>query len=382
MRDLAARRLARLGEASHRLAAVAAVIRRPFDFTLLREAAGLSNDETAARVDELIRRGVLGVSGEKLDFTHDRLREVAYEEIVPPLRPALHAAVARALAQRSGDDETLALNLAFHHRGMGAWQEAADGFQRAGRRALARAAFRTAAADLEQALTMLERLPETPARMAQGVDLRLDLRQALVPLHDATRIRTVRAEAEAIAARVGDRRRGAWVTAYRAYALMIAGDPARAEESARRAAEIGQSGPDDRLVVYAEHCLAFVAYASGDFRGAVALARPHVRRRERSRRRRSPSARGSTTGSASSSPPARWPPSPCSSTTPRPRARRPSARSRSAATATSPSRRPPSPPRSVSRRRGSGGSTRDSRSWNGRPPTRRRRRSRTLSPIA
>src|SRR5262249_24757047 len=58
VRDLNVHRLERLGERSHRLLAVAAVVGRPFDFALLQRAADLGEGEAAEGVEELVRHRV------------------------------------------------------------------------------------------------------------------------------------------------------------------------------------------------------------------------------------------------------------------------------------------------------------------------------------
>lgn len=60
------------------LADVASVIGREFEFPLLHRASTLDESEGASGVEELLRRGVLHGVGERFDFTHDRIREVAY----------------------------------------------------------------------------------------------------------------------------------------------------------------------------------------------------------------------------------------------------------------------------------------------------------------
>ena len=70
-------RLDRLGEVSRLLVAIAAIIGRDFDFALLQRAAGLDEGQAAEGVEELVRRGVLRAVGERFQFAHDWMREVA-----------------------------------------------------------------------------------------------------------------------------------------------------------------------------------------------------------------------------------------------------------------------------------------------------------------
>jgi len=102
--DLVVHRLNRLSERGRRLAAVAAVIGREFEFTLLARAAQLEDAEAAAGVEELIRRRILYGTGERLDFRHDCIREVAYRELPPATRPVWHRHVAEAIEAVAADN--------------------------------------------------------------------------------------------------------------------------------------------------------------------------------------------------------------------------------------------------------------------------------------
>ena len=91
------RRLERLAEGSRSLLGVTAVIGREFDFELLRRAAGFEEEATAQGVEELVRRRLLTTIGDRLDFTHHRIREVAYGELPPWRRRRLHRRVAETI---------------------------------------------------------------------------------------------------------------------------------------------------------------------------------------------------------------------------------------------------------------------------------------------
>ena len=97
VRDLVLARLERLAEGSRRLAAVASVIGRDFSFALLERSAALGVAETAEGVEELVRRRLISVTGERFDFTHGHIRRVVYDELLASRRRAIHAAVGAAL---------------------------------------------------------------------------------------------------------------------------------------------------------------------------------------------------------------------------------------------------------------------------------------------
>src|SRR3989449_734954 len=97
VRRVVAGRLERLSDRGRHLASVAAVVGREFDFALLQRAAGLDERHAAEGVEELVRRRVLHGLGEQLDFTHEWIREVAYNELLHQRRKRLHVLVAKAL---------------------------------------------------------------------------------------------------------------------------------------------------------------------------------------------------------------------------------------------------------------------------------------------
>jgi hypothetical protein len=147
VRDIIAARLDRLSRRGRDLAALASVIGREFDFALLERAAGRDGRKTAATVEELVARHILHAVDERLDFTHDRIREVASQRLLAPRRRLLHAAVAHAV------EEVYANDLAPHYAALsrhcqeGAlWDKAHTYLRTAGTVAAARAAHREAVA--------------------------------------------------------------------------------------------------------------------------------------------------------------------------------------------------------------------------------------------
>jgi DNA-binding SARP family transcriptional activator len=208
VREVIGARLDRLSDRGRRLAAVASVIGREFDFPLLDRTTELSAAETAEGVEELVARRVLHVVGERLDFTHDRIREVAYEGILPPLRKRLHEATARAIEALHGANlATYALALGRHYYASEVWDAAARYLAQAGAAAAARAAHLEATVCFEQAIDALRRLPPRRETVEQAIDLRFELRQSCVPLRDHARALDHARQAASEANSIGDRTR-------------------------------------------------------------------------------------------------------------------------------------------------------------------------------
>jgi predicted ATPase len=161
VRDVIASRLERVSERARKLVALASVIGRDFDFILLDRAAELGTRATAEAVEELVGRRILHAVGERLDFTHDRIREVAYDQLIAPSQRLQHAAVAQAIEEVYRDQlESHCGALGRHYRRAGSWEKAALYLHQAGLVAAKHAAHRHATTCFEQALEALQHLPD------------------------------------------------------------------------------------------------------------------------------------------------------------------------------------------------------------------------------
>jgi tetratricopeptide (TPR) repeat protein len=122
----------------------------------------------------------------------------------------------------------------------------------------------------EQGLEALTHLPEERATHEQAIDLRLDMRQALVPLGEFPRILDHLSEAEAIAKVLGDKRRMARILSWMAYSYFFTlGDHQRAIETGQRALELGRALDDASLQVVATFYLAYPHQQRGEYQQAV-----------------------------------------------------------------------------------------------------------------
>ena len=157
VRELVAGRLGRLSGGARDVAAVAAVIGREFDFALLERATRLGDDATAAAVEELVSRRVLHVVGERLDFTHERLRHGVSDALLQLRRRLLHGQVAEAIESLYADDlDPHFAPLASHYTAREAWAKAVEYLVRFARKAARSFAHADAVAALQAALGYLE----------------------------------------------------------------------------------------------------------------------------------------------------------------------------------------------------------------------------------
>jgi tetratricopeptide (TPR) repeat protein len=277
VREVIVGRLARLTERGRRMAGVASVIGRECDFSVLSEVAGISTGEAAEGVEDLVARRILHAVGERLDFTHERIREVAYDLVLPAHRKLLHRAVAGALEPHAADDPAAqALALGRHYAAAEAWDRAWPYLAQAGTRAAGRYAHREAIACFEQALGALSQLRATPELIERIIDLRIELRHSCVPLRDHQRILAHLRDAEEAAQALADRRRLAWILVYRIHGLFLAGAGNAGLEAGQRAlalaAEVGDCGLKESGAFY----LAQVHHWLGNYRQGADLLRHTV----------------------------------------------------------------------------------------------------------
>jgi predicted ATPase len=136
IRDMLRSRLAGLDGASAQLLGTASVIGRAFDFDLLQQVSGRSEDETADGLDHLIGLGLVReAGGDNMDFAHEKLREVTYDELSLTRRRLLHRRTAEALAIRARNRReagALASQIARQFQLAGKDADASEYFQLAG----------------------------------------------------------------------------------------------------------------------------------------------------------------------------------------------------------------------------------------------------------
>lgn len=175
-------RLAQLSDPARRLVELAATVGRSFSVDVLAAASGSSEDELVDALDEAWRRQILREQGGTgYDFSHDRIREVAYDLIPPARRRALHRSVAAALESvRGSTEESVFSTVASHYESAGMLEHAVAAYQRAGTRSVEVFALDDAIGAFRRALILLERQPAGEARESTELELRMALGVPLV----------------------------------------------------------------------------------------------------------------------------------------------------------------------------------------------------------
>ncbi|CAN5658306.1 AAA family ATPase [soil metagenome] len=139
IRDLLQARLGPLSQVGRQLLGAAAVIGASFELDSVRAVSGRSEDEAVAALEEVIERGFVveqsaSDSDPLYDFSHDKVRELVYEQTSAARRRLLHARVADALAGgvRRGTGSGRPGVVARHYQAAGDLGESAEWYLRAG----------------------------------------------------------------------------------------------------------------------------------------------------------------------------------------------------------------------------------------------------------
>jgi predicted ATPase len=202
-------------------------------------------------------------------FKHALTHEVAYSSLLQERRRGLHARIVAALEALYADRLAEQVDRLAHHALRGeVWDKAVAACRQAGAKAMTHSAYHEAVTYFEQALGALQRLPERSDTQVLGIDLRLDLRNALWPLGEFRQIFVPLQDAAALAEALGDHHRLGWVCASLLAYFAQAGDPPdRTLASGQRALAIAADLGDVGLSVVAQHYLGHVAATWGTIVG-------------------------------------------------------------------------------------------------------------------
>jgi len=276
-----AARIDRLAPEDKHLLQVASVVGRDVPIGLLASIAELPEEALHRGLDRLQAAEFLYETGFSPDlaycFKHALTHEVTYGGLLYARRCELHAQIVGAMEllyrDRLGEQVE---RLAHHAVGGGLREKAVDYLRQAGRKAAARSAPQDARARFEQALGVLEAMPESRWTLEQAFEIRLDLRSVMQQLGEGRLILERLREAEILADRLNDDHRRGRVCA------LATNDHARVQEldeslvTGARALEIAGRLGDAGLRLLTTSFLAQTHYYRGDYERAVELAAANV----------------------------------------------------------------------------------------------------------
>ncbi len=191
MHAVIAGRLAQLSPTALELAGLAAVAGRAFSSEILRQASGSDPDSLTEAMDELWHRRIVRVAPQQsapspvsstsrvpgpgansFDFSHDKIRDVAYAELSPMKQRYWHSRVAQAMVTvHAADLDPVAAQVAAHYERAGEAARAIPFYQRAAEVAQRLYAHEESIALIKRGLALLDQVPDLAEREQQEVDL-------------------------------------------------------------------------------------------------------------------------------------------------------------------------------------------------------------------
>jgi tetratricopeptide (TPR) repeat protein len=268
-----AARIDRLCATDKALLQMASVLGKDVPFGLLQAIAEIAEDELHAAIGRLRAAEFLHefefLPDVQYTFKHALTHEVAYGSLLQDRRRALHVRIVEIIERIYPERLAEQVDRLAHHAFLGEdWAKAVTYLQQAGAKALARSVNREAVRYFEEALTALTHLPESRETVEQAIDLRFDLRNALLPLVEWGRIEGYLREAEALARKLNDRRRLASVSGYMSgLQLNTGGRASDVRAFADEVEAIGASLGDVPLQIAGTYYHVWLGALSGDYRG-------------------------------------------------------------------------------------------------------------------
>ncbi|MGS0684778.1 ATP-binding protein [Nakamurella sp. GG22] len=270
-------RLAQLSDPARELVGVAAAIGRDFTVDVLTAAADRNEDAVVESLDELWRRRIVREQGDNLyDFSHDKIRAVAYAGVSPIRRRQHHRRIARALELTAADAPgPVSAQIATHFELGGAPADSVDWFLRAAEASHQLSADTEAVRLLDRASVLLATLP--PSRERNNRELKiltaLPAPLASVEGYASSRLSLAQQRALDLAEALGSELAPSLVWSL-AFAALSREDFADAERFAGELLERGRRDGDDVLEVEGACLQGLAAFWQAD----LASARGHFER--------------------------------------------------------------------------------------------------------
>jgi tetratricopeptide (TPR) repeat protein len=272
-----AARIDRLSPEDKRLLQAAAVIGKDVPFAILLGIAELAEED--------LRRGLAHLQAAEFlyetrlfpdleyTFKHTLTHEVTYGGLLQERRRDLHARIVNGIETFHRDRLSEQIERLAHHALRGEeWEKAVDYLRQAGGKAAARSALQDARAWFEQALGVLEALPETQSALEQAFEIRIELRGVLSALGEGRRIFERLREAEALAERLNDDRRRGRICAFLTNLHLTRGELDEALVTGTRALAISSGLGDLKLRILTTGYLEVAHYFRGEYERVVELA--------------------------------------------------------------------------------------------------------------
>ena len=276
-------RLDRLGGAKT-LAQIGAVLGREFSYAILRAVSDFDDGMLDEALRQLVNAEMLYQSGlpptSRYVFKHALIQEAAYEAILKSTRQNQHRRIADVLIERFQDlIEKQPELIAHHYTEAGLQERAIPYWQKAGQRALERAANVEAIAHLERALKLVETLSPTSSRDKQELELQMGLAPAYMAIKGWASLDVERScrRARALGEQLGDfqctygSQWGLWTNYF------LRGRLGEALETGNQVLQLTDKAAIPMLRVMAHHAVGYSHFYRGEFQEARAHAEQGMR---------------------------------------------------------------------------------------------------------
>jgi class 3 adenylate cyclase/tetratricopeptide (TPR) repeat protein len=272
-----AARIDRLPPHEKHLLQVASAVGKDVPFTLLQAVAELPKDVLRRGLDHLQATEFIYPTGPSADpdytFKHALTHDVAYGGMLQDRRRELHARIVGAIETLHRDRLDEHIERLAHHALQGELRERAVGYLRqAGLRAGARSARQDSVAWYDQALRVLDSLPQSESVLKQGFDIRLEVRHMQVQLGDFHGALQRLSEAEGLAEKLNDDHRRGQACVFQMSMHATVGEMDKALTLGTRALEIVERLGDLRLRILATTYLEQAHAFRGDHHRVIELA--------------------------------------------------------------------------------------------------------------
>jgi class 3 adenylate cyclase/tetratricopeptide (TPR) repeat protein len=282
-------RIDRLSPVEKSLLQCASVVGKDVPVAILNAVAELREDELHHSLTHLSSTGFLYEASQcpalTYTFKHALTHEVAYGTLLHARRTMLHAKIVDAMERLYVDRLSEHVDRLADHAVRGEiWGKALTYLSQAGAKAAARSANREAVARFEQALVAMQHLAPIGDVIERAIDLRLDLRNALLQLGQPASLINYLREAEALARKAGDDRRLGRVLASLAHYFWLTAEYEQALNFGAQALGIAAALRDLALEVttnyylgLACYYLGLACYSLGDYRRGSEILRQNVK---------------------------------------------------------------------------------------------------------
>ena len=274
-------RINRLDEPSQNVLRIASVEGETFTAEVVAHVSGGSERATVAQLSRNLDKTHRLVQAEDIQqlplgrlshykFRHILIQNYLYNNLDESERAYLHEAIGRDLeATYSSERPRIALQLARHFGQAGMIAKAVTYLQQAGEQALRRAANQEAIALCQEALTLLQFLPNSPDKSQQELALRVTIGPALLATngYSAPDVETTYARALELCYLVEDTTviypvlNGLWVY------YLVRGNLLRSRKLGEQLLALAESVPDSSIHLGAHFAVALSLLFLGDFEG-------------------------------------------------------------------------------------------------------------------